>query len=776
MRLLGWLCLIALVFLEMPTAANAGFFNQADMDAFLSRNPKVIAGKVATLKSNMYDLSVEWIDLPEWQATGGAVEFQNGVLIIVSPQGALSWINLDKRQGTYSTSIVAPMNVAGLMASEAVKQAKVNIAWFRAADLYVEPIADGLRLFVSHHVFEEGCFFLQVSSVDVGFDAKVGLKQLSGWKSIFRPRPCVHIGDASNKPFAGMQSGGKIVSIDSGHLLVTYGDHEMDGNRSENHPQNPESPYGKIWKVAKDGSSSTLYAMGIRNSQGMFIDNKGRIWESEQGPQGGDELNLLSQGANYGWPVQTYGVWDGYRTWRLNPVQGSHADNRYRSPVFAWVPSIATTSITQITGPKFELWQDDLLVTTLKDQSFRRLRLVGDRVVYDERIEIGKRIRDLIALTDGRLVLLADASMIGIVDTVGTKLTPSDDAVAQEPAAPDAVAKVDEETAPGEAIFNTSCASCHSLTTNGIGPALGDLTARVIGKVPNFRYASDALAKSTEAWRPSTFSAFVRDPSAMFPGSAMGPIDIPLPDMLQIFKYLTMPGQAAQTSSQLSSTPTPKAALSSIEDTISVLLREREWLTTLAKQPPGEAFDYMVGKELGPFVVPFALGEGRPVAAYEELSPGFWIGYDGTANSSVLVSQTEKSDSSIGFANHRYTMKVEVQDPGSSTWITVEKETNQIRSNSKYRIVVALKARFDQTAPLSLNLFIAKRSGNPEKIDLGTVDLGNDFRSILVSKEIEISSVPNIDFTAKPKIVIFMPVRAGASIEFASLDVYFYPE
>lgn len=771
-RLLTWLCLIFLILIGMPTAANAGFFNQADMDAFLSRNPNVVAGRAATLKSNMYDLSVEWIELPEWQATGGAVEFQDGILIIISPQGALSWINLDKRQGPFPTFIAAPMNVAELMASETVKQAKVNVAWFRAADLYIEPIADGLRLFVSHHVFEEGCFFFQLSSVDVGFDAEVGIKQLSKWKSLFRPQPCVHIGDASNRPFAGMQAGGKIVSIDGGHLLVAYGDHEMDGDRGENHPQNPESPYGKIWKVAKDGSSATLYAMGVRNPQGMFVDNKGRIWESEQGPQGGDELNLLSQGVNYGWPFETYGVWYGDHIWRLNPVQGNHADNRYRSPAFAWVPSIAITSITQITGPKFELWQDDLLVTTLKDQSFRRLRLVGDKVVYDEPIEIGKRIRDLIALPDGRLVLLGDSPMIGIVDTVGTKLTPRDIKDGDEPAAPGAVANANEGAALGEALFNKSCASCHSLTTNGIGPALGDLTARVIGKAPGFHYASDALAKSTEAWTSSTFSAFVRNPSAMFPGSAMAPIDIAPPDVLQIFEYLTKLDQTAQ----IAAKTTSRAALSSIEDTISVLLREREWLMTLAEQPPGEAFDYMVGKVLAPFVVPFALGERRPVAAYEELSPGFWIGYDAAAKSSVLVSQTAKSDSSLSPANHRYTMKVEVQDPGSSEWVTVEKKINQIRGNSKYRIVVALKARFDKTAALDMDLFIPKRSGKPERIKLGTVDLSNNFRSIFFSKEIDIASIPDIDFAAEPKIVIFLPIRAGASIEFASLDVYFYPD
>ena len=107
-----------------------------------------------------------------------------------------------------------------------------------------------------------------------------------------------------------------------------------------------DSDYGKTIRIDPNDWSATKFSLGHRNPQGITIDDKGRIWVVEHGPMGGDELNLIRQGANYGWPSVTLGVnYSGElvddKRWLPNPRQGRHDD--YESPVFAWMPSIGVS-------------------------------------------------------------------------------------------------------------------------------------------------------------------------------------------------------------------------------------------------------------------------------------------------------------------------------------------------------------------------------------------------------------------------------------------------
>lgn len=108
----------------------------------------------------------------------------------------------------------------------------------------------------------------------------------------------------------------------------------------------------------------------------------------------------------------------------LNPSQGRHSAPEYEPPVFAWVPSIGTSNLTKIKGPKFPLWAGDLLLATLNNKALRRLRIIDKHVVYDERIEIGQRLRDIVALDDGRIAVLSDSGSVGLIDDTGRKLKP----------------------------------------------------------------------------------------------------------------------------------------------------------------------------------------------------------------------------------------------------------------------------------------------------------------------------------------------------------------
>jgi hypothetical protein len=415
-------------------SARADGFDESAIKTYVAARPRPMTVKsTAEVKSNMVQLGIKWYGLPKSAGTGGALVVADDILIVIRPRGDVLWADVERSNGFYRTKIVVPMNVTAFEASGIVETSGMDSCCFRVGGAYGEPTENGLRLFVSHHVFEDGCFYFQVSRIDLVFRPTSGLRAKSDWKTIFKPTPCVHIGDAS-QPFAGHQSGGRIVQFDDRHLLVSYGDHELDGeNDGPVAPQDRASPYGKLWKVAKDGSSSSLYALGLRNPQGLLVARGGRIWESEHGPQGGDELNLIVEGGNYGWPFQTFGV--GYEdyVWPPNPIQGDHSDPRYRQPQFAWVPAIAPSNLTQVTGTKFPLWQSDLLLSTLIDRSVHRLRMVEDRVILDERIQIGERLRDIVFLADGRFALLADSPLVGIVDNHGASLkgpaTPGKDAV-----------------------------------------------------------------------------------------------------------------------------------------------------------------------------------------------------------------------------------------------------------------------------------------------------------------------------------------------------------
>jgi glucose/arabinose dehydrogenase len=134
----------------------------------------------------------------------------------------------------------------------------------------------------------------------------------------------------------------------------------------------------------------------------------GVLWTHEHGPQGGDEINVMRPGVNYGWPVITYGVNYGIGT-RIG--EGTRKEGM-QQPLHYWVPSIAPSGMAFYTGDKFERWKGDLFVGALRDQMLVRVKLDGEKVVSEERLLKGLlgRIRDVRAGPDGLIYLLTDES------------------------------------------------------------------------------------------------------------------------------------------------------------------------------------------------------------------------------------------------------------------------------------------------------------------------------------------------------------------------------
>jgi len=158
--------------------------------------------------------------------------------------------------------------------------------------------------------------------------------------------------------------------------------------------------------VGRAGARPEIWSWGHRNIQGLVVDPAtGALWAHEHGPQGGDEVNLITRGANYGWPRATHGVNYGGAT-----ITEHRSLPGMEDALKVWVPSIAPSGLAVVTGAAFPAWQGNLLVGALRDRSLVRLTREGGRIVGEERIPMfGERIRDVRVLPDGRVLLLTDS-------------------------------------------------------------------------------------------------------------------------------------------------------------------------------------------------------------------------------------------------------------------------------------------------------------------------------------------------------------------------------
>jgi cytochrome c2 len=315
--------------------------------------------------------------------------------------------------------------------------------------------------------------------------------------------------------FGGHQVGGRLQLLDTDHLLVTIGDHERDGVLAKEIVSQADAvSYGKTVLVDLRTGASGVYTKGHRNPQGLHIDAHGTIWSTEHGPRGGDELNVIVQGQNYGWPMVTYGTDYDRLPWPQFRANGS--SEAFQEPVYAWVPSIGVSSLTSVRTRVLGAWQDDLLVSSLRDKAIWRVHVVDRRIASMERIDIGERIRDIEQDRDGRLVLWTEAS----------PTYPRDAAVViLEPVLRDGARATTSLSTPalrGELVFS-QCSGCHAAegkVASALGPSLRGVVGRRIASEPGFTY-SGALSGMSGVWTSDRLDDFLADPARFAPGTAM---------------------------------------------------------------------------------------------------------------------------------------------------------------------------------------------------------------------------------------------------------------
>jgi glucose/arabinose dehydrogenase len=211
--------------------------------------------------------------------------------------------------------------------------------------------------------------------------------------------------------------GGRMAFLPDGTLLLTTG----DGFDYREAAQDVGSGLGKVLRMNDDGSAATgnpfpgspyVFTYGHRNPQGLAVSAQGIIWLHEHGPRGGDELNRLEPGVNYGWPAVTFGV--DYSGAVISPYtewEGMAQPEKY------WSPSVAPSGLSVYEGELFPAWQGDLLLGSLVDHEVRRVDLSGDRVVGEEVLfeELNARVRDVRVGPEGALYVLTPDRIVRIV-------------------------------------------------------------------------------------------------------------------------------------------------------------------------------------------------------------------------------------------------------------------------------------------------------------------------------------------------------------------------
>ena len=238
-------------------------------------------------------------------------------------------------------------------------------------------------------------------------------KRVQGIKTLFRAQP-----DKSG----GEHFGSRLLWQTDGTLLMSIGDggnppQKVGGMLARDQAQNLASHNGSILRLTDAGKAAPgnplatrpsalpeIWSYGHRNIQGMAKDASGHVWASEHGPRGGDELNLIVGGQNYGWPVQSYG-----RDYRTGEPVGKLVVAGMTQPHIAWVPSPGVSGLVFYTGSQFPKWQGSLLSGGLASKDIRRIVFDADgKVVSQERLDIGKRVRDVKQGPDGQLYVITD--------------------------------------------------------------------------------------------------------------------------------------------------------------------------------------------------------------------------------------------------------------------------------------------------------------------------------------------------------------------------------
>lgn len=348
--------------------------------------------RLTTAYTDLWQREYRWPDGPS--PRGGALAVAGATLLVASGDGRFFRVDLQH-------SSVEPQALPALdLGAEALKQSR-RYKTFELPPRVHDLLVDGPDVYVSFDQYTAATDSLHFNIARLAADGK-------SWKRLFRSI-------ALDSAAYTMGNGGRLaLQPGTRRLFFTVGDHSLDRKRdspSAIAAQKPGLPWGKVGYVDLADGSVHPYSLGHRNPQGLTFLADGRLIESEHGPQGGDELNVIREGGNYGWPYRSYGTeYGSYFEYRFS-LPPAPAGLTFVEPMYVFLPSVAPTQLVQVKGFHAR-WDGDLLMGSLKAQTLFRIRLAGDRVQLVEPIRIDRRIRDVRQWQDTLVLLTDDGALL----------------------------------------------------------------------------------------------------------------------------------------------------------------------------------------------------------------------------------------------------------------------------------------------------------------------------------------------------------------------------
>lgn len=466
---------------------------------YLEVNSKTSSTDVFSSGNRTLDTSYLPLKLVEYQIPTGIFGAPEAAGITLCGQKLLAYNRLGDifevqfRNKVISVSKVVTLNM-GLDNFKETKKYKLNQSTFRLHKIYCD--RKSKRLYATYEYFDGENARYRLSYIEELSISKVNLK--SKWVLAWQSQPYVY------DEYIGAAGGGGINEDETGAIVFAIGDYNLDGVINKSWPNNPgyiaaqdlKSEYGKSYKFTPRDSSVVLYTVGHRNPQAIEYAGNAELFSVEHGPQGGDKLLMLKEGANYGWPHNTLG--NHYGTYQWGQRRPS---KHYAQAIFNFVPSIGISSIRQVVGFN-EKWDGDLIVGSLKAQTLYRTRINASRtgIEFLEPIFIGERVRDVVFYS-GKMILMTDKAqlLVLVVDDIKYKSNGTNQHIKY--AAMDV------------------CMRCHHLgVTNptSMAPTLAGILRRNMASDDGYgsRYSSEFKTHASEIWTKENLKSFIRNPES----------------------------------------------------------------------------------------------------------------------------------------------------------------------------------------------------------------------------------------------------------------------
>ena len=334
----------------------------------------------------------------------GYIDFYKSNIIVLSSRGILAFKkNIEDTEENFKQ---IKNNINEFIGINQFKKHE----WFSIKDIFIF----NNKVFVSYtEEIKEDCWNTSIIYGDMNYE---NIK----FEKLFSPKECIHSTKNIDNEFNALQSGGRIISFDDNHILLSVGDY-----RNRHLAQDIKSVNGKIIKVNIDNDNYEIISMGHRNPQGLYFDKENNfILETEHGPKGGDEINLIEiskinkdEIQNYGWAISSAGEHYGGKRKLLNktkyekyPLFKSHSEHGFIEPLKSFVPSIGISEIVKVGKNRY-------VVSSMGNKSLYFFELNKQKQIINlNRVEVFERVRDLRFNNNQLFLFMEDTASFGVIN------------------------------------------------------------------------------------------------------------------------------------------------------------------------------------------------------------------------------------------------------------------------------------------------------------------------------------------------------------------------